>query len=86
MPYTLIIAEKPSASQRIAHALAEGEVKKVGRKAYYFKFRHGGKDFVVVPAVGHLFVLDQKGSKSKWTYPVFDLEWKPTFQMKNNLS
>ncbi len=85
MPYTLIIAEKPSASQRIAHALAEGEVKKVGRKAYYFKFRHGGKDFVVVPAVGHLFVLDQKGSRSKWTYPVFDLEWKPTFQMKNNL-
>ncbi|NIO23312.1 MAG: DNA topoisomerase I [Candidatus Aenigmarchaeota archaeon] len=85
MPYTLIIAEKPSASQRIAYALADDKVEKVGRKAYYFKFKHKGKEFVAVPAVGHLFVLDQKGSNKKWTYPVFDLYWKPTFENKNNL-
>jgi len=86
MPYTLILAEKPSASQRIAYALADdGKVEKVGRKVYYFKLKHAGKDFVVVPAVGHLFVLDQKGTNTKWTYPVFDLYWKPTFENKNNL-
>jgi len=85
MPYTLIIAEKPSAAERIAGALADGKVEKFGKKAYYFKFKHEGKDFAVVPAVGHLFVLDQKGSNTKWTYPVFDLYWKPTFENKNSL-
>jgi len=85
MPYTLIISEKPSAAERIAYALADGKVERVGKKAYYFKFKHTGKDIVVVPAVGHLFVLDQKGSNTRWTYPVFDLYWKPTFENKNNL-
>lgn len=86
MSYTLIISEKPSAAQKIAYALADdGKVEKVGRKVYYFKFKYAGKDFVVVPAVGHLFVLDQKGAEKKWTYPVFDLYWKPTFENKNSL-
>lgn len=85
MPYTLVISEKPSASQKIAEALADGKVEKVGKKAYYFRLKHSGKDFVVVPAVGHLFVLDQKEANTKWTYPVFDLHWKPTFENKNNL-
>ncbi|UCC91750.1 MAG: DNA topoisomerase I [Candidatus Aenigmatarchaeota archaeon] len=85
MSYTLIIAEKPSASQRIAYALADDKIEKVGGKAYYFRFRHSGKDFVVVPAVGHLFVLDQREANAKWTYPVFDLQWRPTFENKNNL-
>lgn len=85
MPYTLIISEKPSASERIAHALAEGKVEKAGKATFYFRLRHAGKDIVVVPAVGHLFVLDEKDKKSKWTYPVFDMEWRPTFDDKNNL-
>ncbi|MCX6818155.1 MAG: DNA topoisomerase I [Candidatus Aenigmarchaeota archaeon] len=84
MPYTLIISEKPSAAQRIAQALAEGKVEKVGKATYYFKFKRGGKDMIVVPAVGHLFVLDEKNKKAKWTYPVFDVEWRPTFADKNS--
>jgi DNA topoisomerase-1 len=80
MPYTLIISEKPSAAQRIASALAEGkveEIKKQGVKSY--KITRKGKDIVVAPAVGHLFILTEKKSGGKWTYPVFDVEWKPTF-------
>jgi DNA topoisomerase-1 len=85
MSYTLIISEKPSAAERIAYALAEGKVEKAGKSVAYFRLKHGGKDIVVVPAVGHLFVLDEKGKKAKWTYPVFDVEWRPTFDDKNNL-
>jgi DNA topoisomerase-1 len=85
MPYTLIISEKPIACERIAHALAEGKVERAGKATFYFRLKRAGKDIVVVPAVGHLFVLDEKDKKSKWTYPVFDMEWRPTFEDKNNL-
>jgi DNA topoisomerase-1 len=85
MPYTLIISEKPSAAERIASALADGKVEKAGKATFYFKIKHGGKDIVVVPAVGHLFVLDEKDKKAKWTYPIFDMDWRPTYEDKNNL-
>ncbi|NIO20655.1 MAG: DNA topoisomerase I [Candidatus Aenigmarchaeota archaeon] len=86
MPYTLIIAEKPSAAERIANALADDKAEKIGKSGiFHFRLKHGGKEIVVVPAVGHLFVLDQKGSNTKWTYPVFDVYWKPTFENKNSL-
>ncbi len=85
MSYTLIISEKPSAASRIAAALAEGKAEKIGKETFYFRLKRGGKDIVVVPAVGHLFVLDEKDKKSKWTYPVFDTEWRPTYGDKNNL-
>jgi len=82
MSHTLIISEKPSAAKAIADALAEGKVKthgKEGEKAVYYEFSRDNKDFFVVPAVGHLFTLKQKGKG--WDYPVFDVEWVPTFQV-----
>ena len=83
MGYTLIISEKPNAAGRIAHALADGEVEKLNKNgAPYYRIERGGRDIIVVPAVGHLFVLQSKNSS--WTYPVFDLEWKPTFYNKSN--
>ena len=85
MSYTLIITEKPNAANRIAHALAEGEVQKISKYgADYYKFRRKGKDIVVAPAVGHLFVLNESSGNRHWTYPVFSVEWKPTFGEKNN--
>jgi len=80
MSYTLIVSEKPSAAKAIAEALADGEVKTIGKegeKAVYHRFSRDGTEFVVVPAVGHLFTLKQKGKG--WDYPVFDVEWTPTF-------
>ncbi|HDD46181.1 MAG TPA: DNA topoisomerase I [Candidatus Aenigmarchaeota archaeon] len=83
MGYTLIIAEKPNAAKRIASALAEGEVKSIARGGVkYYKIRRDGKELIVVPAVGHLFVLDS--NNKEWVYPVFDIEWKPVFRVNKN--
>jgi DNA topoisomerase-1 len=86
MAYTLILTEKPTAAQKIAYALAEGEVKKINKNGVsYYKIKRGNKNFVVVPAVGHLFVLSEKNAGYTWTYPTFFTEWKPTFLNKGNL-
>ncbi|RLI96337.1 MAG: DNA topoisomerase I [Candidatus Aenigmatarchaeota archaeon] len=81
MPYTLIVAEKPSAAKRIASALAEGGIEDIGTHGVKsYRIRRKGKDIVVAPAVGHLFGLNEKKSGASWRYPVFDVEWVPTFE------
>ncbi len=81
MGYILILAEKPTAAQKIAKALADDKPKKVVKNgAYYFEFTRNGKKHVCVPAVGHLFVLDTKDKK--WVYPVFDVHWIKTFERR----
>ncbi|MBI4021524.1 MAG: DNA topoisomerase I [Candidatus Aenigmarchaeota archaeon] len=83
---TLIIAEKPSSSEKIAAALAEGKIEKIASQGVTsYRFTRGGKEMVVAPAVGHLFVLAQKGNSRKWTYPAFETEWKPVF-VQNRLN
>lgn len=80
MAYTLIVSEKPTAAKAISEALAENGVKthkEEGEKAVYYEFQRDGQKFVCVPAVGHLFTLKQKGKG--WAYPVFDVEWVPSF-------
>jgi DNA topoisomerase-1 len=80
--YTLIISEKPQAASRIADALAEGNVRQIKRKgAYWLEFVRNDKKYIVVPAVGHLLVLDTVKGKG-WDYPIFDTEWVPTFTKK----
>ena len=79
MSYTLIVCEKPSASKSIAEALAEKKpVKKGEGKIVWYEFEREGKKYVTAPAVGHLFTLKQKGKG--WSYPVFDVEWIPSFK------
>ena len=86
MGYTLIISEKPTASKRIAEALSGGDCEKLERDgAPYYRFKRDGKDIVVAPAVGHLFVLSEADRKAKWSYPVYDVKWIPTIELKNNL-
>ena len=84
MKYTLIIAEKPNASQKIASALSEGKPKihetKEGVK--YYEFTRSKKKYIVVPAVGHLYTL--KDTTKGWNYPVFDHKWMPTFEVNKN--
>lgn len=85
MSYTLIISEKPSSAKRIAQALTTGEIKKLGKKdAPYYRISRKGKEIIVVPAVGHLFILDEKEKGVKWKYPVFSVDWKPTYENKSN--
>ena len=78
MSHTLIISEKPSAAKAIAEALADDEVKKHGEKEAYYEFEKDGEKFFVAPAVGHLFTLKQ--SDKGWYYPVFNVEWVPSFK------
>ncbi len=73
----LIIAEKPSASLKLATALADGKVTKktYNKKIPYYLIEHEGKDIIVACAAGHLYTIAEKKKKG-WTYPVFDVEWK----------
>lgn len=72
--YQLIISEKPAAAEKIAHALGSAQKKYNGKVPYY---EIPDKKIVVVPAVGHLFTLKEK--QRTWEYPVFDLQWTPTY-------
>ena len=77
---TLIISEKPSASEKIAEALADGKVEKINKNgSYYFKITRDKKEIFIVPAVGHLFGLALKSKKA--VCPDFNVEWKPTWKI-----
>lgn len=85
MPYELIITEKPNASKRIAEALADGKpVKKAFKGVPYYELSHGRKDIVVGCAVGHLYGLAEKVKTKNFHYPVFDIEWKPNFEISKD--
>lgn len=82
--YTLIISEKPQAALRIATALADSKIKKVSKRgAYWLEFTRSNKKIIVVPAVGHLFVLNTIRGEG-WNYPEFDTQWVPTFSRKGS--
>ncbi len=82
--YELIVAEKPNAAQKIADALADGKiVKKTNQRVSYYELEHSGKKIVVACAVGHLFTLAEKKKKA-WHYPIFEYEWKPTFEVNKD--
>ncbi len=78
----LIICEKPSSAKKIAEALADsGLTKEVYmRKVPFYKLKHKGEDITVVCAVGHLYTVAEKDKKG-WTYPVFGVEWKASFDV-----
>ncbi|MBD3259810.1 DNA topoisomerase I, partial [Candidatus Woesearchaeota archaeon] len=86
MAYELIISEKPQASKRIADALADAKPKKeLHNKVPHYILTHNGKEIVIACAVGHLYGLAQVKDKKKkkgWTYPVFDVEWKPISEIQ----
>lgn len=83
----LIITEKPTAAKSIADALSEGRAKMKKKddesKAVWYEFSKGSQKFAVAPAVGHLFTLKQ--ADKGWYYPVFNVEWTPSFKA-NRLS
>ncbi len=85
-PYTLVICEKPDAAQRIADALKEGDLRQnsVGRvKTFTLTFR--GKHYVICSALGHLYSIGDPAQK-RHIYPVFDVEWFPTYKIDKKRS
>ncbi len=74
---TLMVAEKPNVAQRLAEALGDYETEENrGVTNYRLDTEHG--DVIIAPSVGHIFSLEQ--SDGEWTYPVFDIEWVPSFE------
>lgn len=77
MSTTLLVAEKPKVAARMAQALGDYDVEKnYGVKNYRLDTDRG--EVIIAPAVGHMFTLEQKDGE--WTYPVFDIEWVPSFE------
>ena len=81
MTTQLILSEKPAAAEKIALALGKPS-KKLINKVSYFEVSAGGKDILVVPAVGHLYTLAEKEKAS--SYPIFEIEWKPTSEVSKD--
>ncbi|MBI1969691.1 DNA topoisomerase I, partial [Candidatus Woesearchaeota archaeon] len=80
----MIITEKPAASKKVAEALADGKpIKESKQGVPYYKLTHGSQDIVVGCAVGHLYTLAEK-EKAEWKYPIFDIAWKPTSQVRKD--
>ncbi len=78
----LIVTEKPAAAKKIAESLADGKaIKENINGVPHYQLSHGNQDIIVTCAVGHLYGLEQKEGK-KWTYPLFDIEWKPSYETK----
>jgi len=82
----LVICEKPTAARRIARALDDDRAPEgyAERGVPYFIARRGGKDLLVVSALGHLFTIAQDGGN--WTYPVFSLKWVPAHEADKRMS
>ena len=82
-----MLSEKPDAAQKIAQALADKGtlLEEKNNKTRYYWFKRAGKNYLVLPAVGHLFTLRDL-EKGKWTYPVFENEWVPVFEADKNAS
>ncbi len=81
MTIELIISEKPQAAAKIAAALADKTPQKLRENnVNFFSLTHKGKQIRVASAVGHLYILGEKGGES-WEYPIFDTEWKPLYKV-----
>ncbi|MEM3153995.1 MAG: DNA topoisomerase I [Candidatus Woesearchaeota archaeon] len=83
--YELIITEKPNASKKVAEALGK-PVKKDIKGVPYYVVSHGRREIVIGCAVGHLFGLAEKKKSKGFAYPVFDIEWVPTFEISKGAS
>lgn len=83
MDIELVVAEKPKVAEKIALAIGGKSVKKKSLgKVSYFEAEINGKQVVVAPAVGHVYTLAEKKKSS--LYPVFDIEWKPTYEVSKD--
>jgi len=80
--YTLVIAEKADAAERIASSISKEKVKKKTElNVPYFEFNRNGRRVVVVPASGHLYTVTQKRGGRNY-YPVYTLKWVPKFTVE----
>lgn len=75
---TLIVTEKPKVAERIANSIGSPK-KTVKRGAAYYEV----DDTIIAPVVGHVYGLAES-KPGKWEYPVFDIKWKPSYEMSKS--
>ncbi|MFH1443473.1 MAG: DNA topoisomerase I [Candidatus Micrarchaeota archaeon] len=80
----LIIAEKPKAAEKIAHAISPSAKMHNLHGVNYFELELAGMKVYVAPAVGHIYTLAQKEKGA--AYPVFDIEWKEAHEINESSS
>ncbi|MBC5792823.1 MAG: DNA topoisomerase I [Nanohaloarchaea archaeon] len=81
METTVMVGEKPKVASRIANALGNYDTK-TNRGVKNYVIKTDERKIIIAPAVGHIFNLDQIADN--WDYPVFDVEWKPTFETSDS--
>ena len=69
----LIISEKPSAAEKIAASFGDSDLKRLNGVKYW---EANNGNILIGSAVGHLFGL----KKTERFYPVFNLEWQPSYE------
>lgn len=74
----LVVAEKPRVAEKIAAAIGDKVQRKSHNGASYYETTRDGREVVIAPAVGHVYTLVEK--KKTRTYPVFDIEWVPSYK------
>ncbi|HQT45048.1 MAG TPA: DNA topoisomerase, partial [Candidatus Micrarchaeota archaeon] len=76
----LIICEKPKVAEKIAFALADGQVKRESSHGIsYYLITRKGVEISIASAVGHVYSLDEE--KKTTGFPVFDIKWKPAYEV-----
>lgn len=82
--YTLVVAEKPTAAERIARALdRKSKPKMYKEKGVPYFVAERDRKIVVVPARGHLYtVAEAEGGKTR--YPTFSFKWAPRHLVKRS--
>jgi len=77
METTVMVGEKPNVASKLAQALGDYSTK-TNRGVKNYIVETDDRRIIISPAVGHIFNLDSV--EDGWDYPVFEVEWKPTFE------
>ncbi len=72
-----MVGEKPNVASKLAQALGNYSTKE-NRGVKNYIIETDDRRIIISPAVGHIFNLDSV--EDGWDYPVFDVEWRPTFE------
>ena len=81
MTTTVMVGEKPKVASRLAQALGNYSVES-NRGVKNYVLEKDGDKIIIAPAVGHIFNLEDQSDS--WDYPVFDVEWAPTFETSDS--
>lgn len=83
MSYQVIITEKPDAAKKIAYALSEGKVDIEKQKgATVYKIKKDNKTILIGCAAGHLFTISSTEKTKSDQYPVYEIDWFPTYKVR----